>query len=136
MRFPTQNSFFNFCVLTSIFWSYHVKYSLLLVCGGKIHTEFEFNCLKGFFSCRITFETNLQSWKKSMKNLDHPPPKSKMEKWRVFALRAASSLIWGGWGFSVPFYFVQDCRIQKLEQRLFSGGLDTVSNEHLHFNLF
>ena len=38
------------------------------------------------------------------------PPKSRMGKWRVFALRAASSLIWGGgWGFAVPFYFVQDC---------------------------
>ena len=43
-----------------------------------------------------------------MENLD-PPPKSRMEKWRVFALRAASSLIWGEWGFAVPFYFVQDC---------------------------
>ena len=32
-----------------------------------------------------------------------------MGKWRVFALRAASSLIWGGWGFAFPFYFVQDC---------------------------
>ena len=38
-----------------------------------------------------------------------PPSKSWMGKWRVFALRAASSLIWGRWGFSVPFYFVQDC---------------------------
>ena len=38
-----------------------------------------------------------------------PPDKSRMGKWRVFALRAASSLIWGGWGFAVPFYFVQDC---------------------------
>ena len=37
------------------------------------------------------------------------PPKSRMGKWRVFALRAPSSLIWGGWGFAVPFYFVQDC---------------------------
>ena len=37
------------------------------------------------------------------------PPKSMMGKWRVFALRAPSSLIWGGWGFAVPFYFVQDC---------------------------
>ena len=36
-------------------------------------------------------------------------PKSRVEKWRVFALRAASSLIWRGWGFAVPFYFVQDC---------------------------
>ena len=37
-----------------------------------------------------------------------------MGKWRVFALRAPSSLIWGrGWGgdggFAVPFYYVQDC---------------------------
>ena len=38
------------------------------------------------------------------------PPKSRMGKWRVFALGAASSLIWrGGWRFAVPFYFVQDC---------------------------
>ena len=37
------------------------------------------------------------------------PPKSRMGKWSVFALRAASSLIWAGWGFAVPFYFVQDC---------------------------
>ena len=49
-----------------------------------------------------------------MENLDPPPPKSKMGKWRISALRAASSLIWGGGGaggrgFSVPFYFVQDC---------------------------
>ena len=45
-----------------------------------------------------------------MENLDPPPPKSRMGKWRVFALRAASSFIWGGWGFAIPFYFVQDCR--------------------------
>ena len=41
------------------------------------------------------------------------PPQSKMEKWRVFALRAASSLIWrggGGLGFAVHFYSVQDCK--------------------------
>ena len=51
-----------------------------------------------------------------MENLDPPsPPKSRMGKWRVFALRAASSLIWGGWGFAVPFYFVQDCRWIKKE---------------------
>ena len=37
-----------------------------------------------------------------------------MEKWRVFALRAASSLILRGGrggGFIVPFYFVQDCSL-------------------------
>ena len=35
-----------------------------------------------------------------MENLDppFPPPKSRMGKWRVFALRAPSSLIWGGGG--------------------------------------
>ena len=50
-----------------------------------------------------------------MENLDPPPPpppQTNMAKWQVFALRAASSLIWGGgvgWGFAVPFYFVQDC---------------------------
>ena len=34
-----------------------------------------------------------------MENLDSPiPPKSRMGKWRVFALRAVSSLIWGGGG--------------------------------------
>ena len=51
-----------------------------------------------------------------MENLDPPPPppKSRMGRWRGFALRAASSLIWGGgeWGFSVPFYFVQDCILE------------------------
>ena len=46
-----------------------------------------------------------------MENLDPPPPKSRIGKWRVFALRVASSLIWGGWGFAVPFYFVQDCNL-------------------------
>ena len=48
-----------------------------------------------------------------MNGKPRPPtltPKSRIGKWRVFALRAPSSLIWGGWGFAVPFYFVQDCR--------------------------
>ena len=56
-----------------------------------------------------------------MENLDPPPPIWKTEKWHVFALRAASSLIWGGagrggggglggrWGFAVQFNSVQDC---------------------------
>ena len=35
------------------------------------------------------------------------PPKSGMGKWRVFALRAPSSLIWGDGG--LLFHFVQDC---------------------------
>ena len=44
-----------------------------------------------------------------MENLDPPPPPQKSR--RIFALRAASSLIWQGWGFAVPLYFVQDCRL-------------------------
>ena len=40
-----------------------------------------------------------------MENLDPPsPPKSRMGKWRVFALRAASSLIWGDGG--LLFHFI------------------------------
>ena len=41
------------------------------------------------------------------------PPKSRMGKWRVFALHAPSSLIWGGWGLLFHFIFVQDCRYQN-----------------------
>ena len=40
-----------------------------------------------------------------MENLDPPPPKSRMGKWRVFALRAASPLIWGGDG-GLLFHFI------------------------------
>ena len=67
-----------------------------------------------------------------MENLDLPsPPKSKMGKWRVFALRAASSLIWGGWGFAVPFYFVQDCSliICNHNRRAFSHS-SILSKDH------
>ena len=41
-----------------------------------------------------------------MENLEPPPPPP---QWSVFALRAVSSLIWGGGGLAVPFYSVQDC---------------------------
>ena len=34
------------------------------------------------------------------------PPQSKMGKWRVFALRAASSLIWGRSGWGLLFNFI------------------------------
>ena len=64
-----------------------------------------------------------------MENLDPPPrspPKSKMGKWRVFALRAASSLIWWGWEFAVPFYFVQDCRCPRHIQSVFNLILDIL----------
>ena len=39
-----------------------------------------------------------------MENLDPPPPKSRMGKWRVFALRLPSSLIWGDGG--LLFHFI------------------------------
>ena len=52
-----------------------------------------------------------------MENLDPPPlpppPKIKDGKMAWYCpsrLRAASSLIWRGWGFAFPLYFVQDCR--------------------------
>ena len=50
-----------------------------------------------------------------MENLDPlplpPPPQIKDGKMARFGFSAASSLIWGGWGFAVPFYFVQDCSL-------------------------
>ena len=49
-----------------------------------------------FCKVRNRCKRKLQSWTKLMKNLDPPPPISKTEKWHIFALRAASSLIWGG----------------------------------------
>ena len=36
-------------------------------------------------------------------------PNQEWGKLGVFAFRAPLSLIRGGWGFAVPFYFVQDC---------------------------
>ena len=58
--------------------------------------------------CSIFFCPRLQSWTKQMENLDpsspHPPPKSRMERRRVFALRAASSLTWGDEG--LLFHFI------------------------------
>ena len=58
-----------------------------------------------------------------------------MGKWRVFAHRAASSLIWGGWGFAVPFYFVQDCGLLS-PPALFSVFLlnTAVHLQHLPFS--
>ena len=56
-----------------------------------------------------------------------------MGKWRVFALRAASSLIWGGWGFAVPFYFVQDCSKLRLHCRL---AYPEVSVKAIRFKVF
>ena len=46
-----------------------------------------------------------------MGNLTPPsfPPRSSLGKWRVLAFAQLRHLF-GGWGFAVPFYFVQDCR--------------------------
>lgn len=33
-----------------------------------------------------------------------------------FGLGAASSLIWGAWGFAAPFYSDQDCRLDRVYQ--------------------
>ena len=38
-----------------------------------------------------------------------PHPQIKDRKMACFGFCAASSLLWGGWGFAVPFYSVQDC---------------------------
>ena len=54
------------------------------------------NANGAFCKVRNRCKRNLQSWTKLMKNLDPAPPIWKTEKWHVFALRAASSLIWGG----------------------------------------
>ena len=47
-----------------------------------------------------------------------PSPKIKDVKMARFGFCAASALIWGrgGWGFAVPFYSVQDCRLDRLYQ--------------------
>ena len=51
-----------------------------------------------------------------MENLDPPSaPKSRMGKMARFCpLRAFILDLGGGWGFAVPFYFVQDCKLPKL----------------------
>ena len=50
-----------------------------------------------------------------------PSPQIKDEKMARIGFCTASSLIWGGggfgrWGFAVPFYSVQDCRLIWLPQ--------------------
>ena len=50
-----------------------------------------------------------------MENLDPPPPPIKDGKMARFCSSRAFilDLGGGGWGFAVPFYFVQDCRYQN-----------------------
>ena len=45
-----------------------------------------------------------------MENLDPPLPQIKDGKMARFCPSRGFILDLGGWGFSVPFYFVQDCR--------------------------
>ena len=47
-----------------------------------------------------------------MENVE--PPKSRMGKWRVFALCAASSLIWGGGGGRLLFHFILSKIVAKV----------------------
>lgn len=53
-----------------------------------------------------------------MRKLYPPPyfPKIKDVKMARFGLGAASSLIWGAWGFAAPFYSDQDCRLDRVYQ--------------------
>ena len=44
-----------------------------------------------------------------------------------FSFCAASSLIWEAWGFVVPFYSVQDCRLDRLYQVKLEA--ETFANE-------
>ena len=45
-----------------------------------------------------------------MENLDPPLPQIKDGKMARFCPSHGFILNLGGWGFAVPFYFVQDCR--------------------------
>ena len=45
-----------------------------------------------------------------MENLDPPSPQIKDGKMARFCPSRGFILDLGGWGFAVPFYFVQDCR--------------------------
>ena len=56
-----------------------------------------------------------------MRKLYPPPPTSyspqiKDVKMARFGFCAASPLIWGAWGFAVPFYSDQDCRLDRVYQ--------------------
>ena len=52
-----------------------------------------------------------------MENLDPPfPPKSRMGKWRVFVLRAPSSLIWGNG--DLLFHFILSKIVAKLSSQI------------------
>ena len=74
-----------------------------------------------------------------MENLDLPPPplspQIKDGKMARFCLRAASSLIWGGWEFAVPFYFVQDCRCPRHIQSVFKLILDILIDIYVMINV-
>ena len=51
-----------------------------------------------------------------MENLRDPPPlppQSRMGKWRVFALRAPSSLIWGGMGVCCSILFCPRLQVYR-----------------------
>ena len=70
----------------------------------------------------ISYNLEQNRWQSCTPPPPHPrpatPPKSRMWKWRVlaFARLHHGSLIWGAWGFAVPFYSVQDYRLDRLYQ--------------------
>ena len=89
---------------------------LTVICFYLTSYSYNFTPFNLFYGQQFTpsrsYNLGQHKWKTQTPPL--PPPKSRMGKWRVFALRAASSLILGGRGFAVPFYFVQDCSSQFL----------------------
>jgi len=51
-----------------------------------------------------------------------PPPKSRMGKLRVFALLAASSLIWGGGRGGVLFHVILSKNVEELGELIRKEG--------------
>ena len=56
-----------------------------------------------------------------------PRPKSRMGKWRVFALRAASSLIWGGGDGGLLFHFILSKIVARSSVTIYFGICFTVN---------
>ena len=56
-----------------------------------------------------------------MENLDPPSPQIKDGKMARFCPSCAFILDLGGWGFVLPFYFVQDCRPAGSRRECYAG---------------
>ena len=69
-----------------------------------------------------------------MENLDPPSPQIKDRKMARFCPSRHFILdLGGGWGFAVPFYFVQDCSKLRLHCRL---AYPEVSVKAIRFKVF